>query len=128
MSMPIVLHEDVFYEHFKPISHPEAQFEIWGGHGLETFGKDFEIVRRYDSAYVWTVIDGDIGSNQWIVPGIHYVNRICYLVSEVPHNGIDVEFRVRSHPSSLTELGLRRQLSRLKKMSTHKGSLGIGNT
>ena len=59
-----VFHEDVFYEYFKPIFHPEAQREIWGGHGLETFGKDLDIVRGHDPAFVWTVVDGASGDDQ----------------------------------------------------------------
>ena len=51
MVSPIVLHEDAFYEYFKPIRHPEAHYDIWGGHGLETFGSDFEIVRHHDPAF-----------------------------------------------------------------------------
>ena len=117
MVSPIVFHEDAFYEYFKPIRHPEAQYDIWGGHGLETFGKDLEIVCRHDPAFVWTVIDGCCGPDQWIITGAHYVNRICYLITEIPHNWIDVEFRVRSRPSSLTELGLKRQMSSLRRLS-----------
>ena len=121
MIVPGILHEDVFYEYFKPIRHPDAQYDIWGGHGLETFGKDFEIVRRHDPAYVWTVVDGDIGSDQWIITGIHYVNRVCYLITEIPHNWINVDFRVRSRSHSLTELGLRRQILKLGRLSTGDG-------
>ena len=43
-----VLHEDAFYEYYKPYRHPKASYDIWGGHGLETFGNDLEIVRRHD--------------------------------------------------------------------------------
>lgn len=113
--MLYVFHEDTFYEYFKPIRHPDAQYDIWGGHGLETFGKDFDTVRRLDPDFVWTVVDGDSGG-EWITTGAHYVNRVCYLMTEKPHNSILVEFRVRSGPHSLTPLGLRRQLSKLKRM------------
>lgn len=41
-----------------------------------------------------------------VTTGVHYVNRVCYLVTELPHNSIPVEFRVRSSPHSLTPLGL----------------------
>jgi len=44
--MRYVFEEDTFYEDFKPIRHADAQHDIWGGHGLETFGKDFDTVRR----------------------------------------------------------------------------------
>ena len=114
MNLPRSFHEDVFYEYFKPVLHPEAEYEVWGGHGLETFGKDLEMVRRHNPAFVWTVIDGESGSDQWIIPGPHSVNRICYLTTEIPHNWAAIEFKVRMN--SLTELGLKRQISRLKKL------------
>jgi hypothetical protein len=116
VDKPCVLHEDTFYEYFKPFRHADAQHDIWGGHGLETFGKDFDTVRRQDPAFVWTVVDGDSGADQWITTGVHYVNRVCYLVTELPHNSIPVEFRVRSEPHSLTPLGLKRQVSMLKRL------------
>jgi hypothetical protein len=40
---PLRLHEDVFYHYFKPYRHPAAQYEIWGGLGLETFGSDLAL-------------------------------------------------------------------------------------
>ena len=110
-----VLHEDSFYEYFVPIRHADAQYDIWGGHGLETFGQDFEIVRRHDPAFLWTVLDGEAGS-QWITTGFHYVNRVCYLVTEKPHHFIPVEFRVHSAAYSLTPLGLKRQIFKLKRL------------
>ena len=113
MITQVALHEDAFYEHFKPYRHPDACHDIWGGLGLETFGKDFETVREMDVSYVWTVLDGDSGKDQWISPGIHFVNRICYLVTEKSHQGIDVEFRIPSRLNSLTPLGLARQMKKI---------------
>ena len=112
----MVFHEDVFYEYFKPVLHPEAQYQIWGGHGLETFGKDLEIVRSHNPVFVWTVLDGCFGSDQWIVPGPHFANRVCYLTTEIPHNWINVEFKIPRRLYSLTELGLKRQMSKLTKL------------
>ena len=116
----VVLHEDTFYEYFKPIRHPDSHYDIWGGDGLETFGDDLEIVRCHDPAFVWTVVDGGSGSDQWIIPGIRHVNRVCYLITEIPHNWINVDFRVRSRAHSLTELGLRRQISKLRKIAVRE--------
>ena len=99
-SAPCVLHEDTFYEYFKPFRHADSQHNIWGGHGLETFGKDLKIVRGQNPAYVWTVVDGESG-NQWITTGFHYVNRICYLITEKPHNLIPIDFRVRRDRKSV---------------------------
>lgn len=106
-------HEDVFYQFFRPFRHPDAGFDVWGGHGLETFGSDLEIARNYDSNFVWTVLDGE--RDQWIVPGFHRVNRICYLLSEVSHQCADIQFRVFSSSSSLTSVGLARRMTTLRK-------------
>ena len=116
MNVPCVLHEDTFYEYFKPVLHPEAQYDIWGGYGLETFGQDIEIVRGHAQAYVWTVVDSGCDSDQWIVPGAHSVNRVCYLTTEIPHQWVDVEFRIRYRGYSLTELGLKRQIAKLSRI------------
>lgn len=115
LSEPCVFHEDTFYEYFKPIRHSDAQHNIWGGLGLETFGEDFEIIRRHDPVFVWTVADGDSG-DQWITAGVHYVNRVCYLVTEKPHDWIPVEFRIRNNGHSLKPLGLKRQLLKLERL------------
>ncbi|MBU0600951.1 MAG: hypothetical protein KKD25_00930 [Gammaproteobacteria bacterium] len=113
---PLLLHEDVFYDFFRPYRHPEASENCWGGLGLETFGADFRLVRSLDINCVWTVVDGDTGRDQWITPGIRYVNRVCYLVAERSNEGADVDFRCPWNSASLTPLGLKRQLSRLRSL------------
>ena len=126
MITQVVLHEDTFYEYFKPYRHPDAGYNIWGGLGLETFGKDLDTVRKLDVSYVWTVLDGSSGRDQWISPGIHLVNRICYLVTEKSHEGIDVDFRVPSRLNSLTPIGLTRQMNILFRIihAAHQPSAG----
>jgi hypothetical protein len=111
----LLLHEDTFYEFFVPYRHPKSKFDIWGGMGLETFGEDFQLVRSLDDNYVWTVVDSSCNSDQWITPGIHHVNRVCYLVTEKPHNGLMVDFLAPHNLRSLTPLGLKRQLRKLEK-------------
>lgn len=116
MQTPVVFHEDVLYEYFRPFRHPRAHFHIWGGHGLETFGEDLQIVRSYPETFVWTVVDGCKGPSQWITPGIHFVNRICYLLTDIPHDWVAVEFHVKHHQHALTPLGLRRRISTLRRL------------
>ncbi len=111
----LILHEDVFYAHFKPYRHPLSQHNIWGGHGLETFGEDFALVRSLDINYVWTVVDDSSGNDQWITPAIRYVNRVCYLVTEVPHNDLDVDFLCPNSGRSPTPFGFRRQMIKLRR-------------
>jgi len=108
----LALHEDAFYEFFRSYRHPKSSCDIWGGIGLETFGKDLELVKSLPVESVWTVVDGD-DLDQWILPGIHMVNRICYLVTEVPHDWKDIQFRIPVRGYALTRIGLKRQVNRL---------------
>jgi hypothetical protein len=116
---PLILHEDAFDAFFVPYRHPQSQHNVWGGMGLETFGKDFELVRGFDDNYVWTVVESGCDADQWITPGIHYVNRICYLVTKRAHNGLLVEFRAPHNLRSLTPLGLKRQIRKLERAMAH---------
>lgn len=109
-------HEDTFYEYFLPYRHPKCNDDTWGEIGLETYGNDFKLVTSLDWNYAWTVIDGSNNPHQWITPGIRYVNRVCYLVTKVPHNDLPAEFKIPYRFSSLTPLGLKRQLNKLKKV------------
>jgi len=108
----LTLHEDAFSEFFRPYRHKDANHDIWGNIGLETFGDDLELVKSLPVESVWTVVDGDDG-DQWILTGIHTVNRICYLVTEVPHDWREIQFRIPARGYSLTALGLKRQVNRL---------------
>jgi len=54
-----------------------------GGCLFETSGEEFEFVRRYDPSKVWTLVDGD-GGDLYLVSGLHYVNRVGYLLSRNP--------------------------------------------
>ena len=116
MTTPVMLHEDAFYEYFKPYRHPDAGHNIWGGLGLETFGKDLEMVRELDTSYLWTVLEGSSSNDQWIIPGYHFINRICYLITEKPHQGIEVDFRFPERFSSLTPIELKRQTNRISRL------------
>ena len=124
MTTPVVLHEDAFYEYFKPYHHPDACNDIWGGLGLETFGKDLETVLKLDASYLWTVLESDSSNDIWIACGYHLANRICYLVTEKPHQWIDVVFRVPSRLNSLTPIGLSRQMNKIARLiqAAHQSS------
>ena len=115
MQKTTVFHEDVFYEYFRPFRHPLARFDIWGGHGLENFGDDLQLAFNHDDNHVWTVVDGE-GIDQWIIPGFHRVNRICFLLTEVAHFDAPIEFRIEREPRSLTPIGLARRITTLKRI------------
>jgi len=63
-----------------------------------------------------TSVDGGGTADQWIIPGIHTVNRICYLITEVPHDWKDIQFRIPARGYSLTRMGLLRQINKIRNL------------
>lgn len=108
------LHEDAFYAVFEPYRHPAASFDIWGGIGLETYGEDIETMMTVQTDFVWTIVEGE--KNQWILPGIYRVNRICHLVTKRSHLFLPFGFKVSMTATLLTPLGLKRQVNRIKRI------------
>ena len=84
----IELTEDEFDDQYALVSNhinPSATWAFGDTAGclFETYGEEFEFVRRYDSRKVWTIVDGDDG-DMYVVSGLHYVNRVGYLLSQDP--------------------------------------------
>jgi len=90
--------------------------DIWGGYGLETYGDDLQLAFNYDANHVWTVVDSGDSSDEWIIPGFHSVNRICFLLTEVAHFDAPIEFRIERAPHALTPIGLARRITTLKRI------------
>ena len=65
--------------------NPSAGWAFDGQVGclFETFGPEFEFVRQQDPQRVWTLVDADDGHIA-VIGGLHYVNRIGYLISQSP--------------------------------------------
>ena len=61
----------------------DAKENAYGSTLFETYGKDLEAVKSADPACVWTVIEGD-NDNQYLIPGIHVVNRMGFVIAENP--------------------------------------------
>jgi len=68
------------------------------------YGSDLTRVRSTNPQHVWTVIDVELfageshpyeeedADNCWvIVPGYHYVNRIAYMITEMPWDNDSIE-------------------------------------
>jgi len=77
------MHWDEFVERFRP----EANFIANNGSDLfETYGPELAYVRAINGmnpGRVWTMVDGDDGQIV-ITSGYHFVNRIAYIITEVP--------------------------------------------
>lgn len=81
------LSEDAFDSHYPLVRNhlnPGASWTFDDGQGclFETYGEELDFIRQQDPRYVWTLLDGE-DDEQYVVSGIHFVNRIGYLVSTV---------------------------------------------
>lgn len=47
----------------------------------ETFGEQFAELRKHDVHKIWTIIDDNEG-HQYLVNGLHLMNRVCHYVTE----------------------------------------------
>jgi hypothetical protein len=106
MNESILLTEDEFDQQYPLLPNhlsPNASWVIGDGPGclFETYGEELAFIRRQDPRFVWTLIDGDDG-DPWVVSGMHFVNRIGYLVSTVPVAG-DQLIEVKLETPSATE-------------------------
>lgn len=72
----------VFLDKFKPIMMNDSQDELrryhWEGTDLEELQKIEE--EKGNMNHFWTILDCD--GKMYISPGIHYVNRIDYLITQ----------------------------------------------
>jgi hypothetical protein len=80
--------EDEFSARYKlKVNHlnPTASWACGEGPGclFEPYGEELAFARSQDPRAVWTLIDGDDG-DQRVVSGMHFVNRIGYLISTEP--------------------------------------------
>jgi hypothetical protein len=83
--MHIKLTVSEFEEQFKPIANHIEPNAPWNGVMYETFGDELSHVRaiaQESPAKVWTVLDSD--GEESLVSGYHHVNRMGYIVTEIP--------------------------------------------
>lgn len=78
------LSDDVFFDRYRPVPAPGTTQE----NGEYTH--EYDQVRDKDARFVWTLVDGD-DDGIYVQAGFHVVNRIAYLVTEVPWTNGDEE-------------------------------------
>lgn len=54
-----------------------------------TIWPTFATVEALDPATVWSVIEGDETENMYLLPGVHAVNRIGFVVAEQPRTAAE---------------------------------------
>ena len=73
--------EDEFYESFELVKNTIDKNAAWGGFMFETYGEEFEFVKSRASC-AWTILEED--GYLLYLSGIHFVNRIGYLITTAP--------------------------------------------
>ncbi len=84
----IELTEDEFDDRFTLVPNHINSSAGWaigdsGGCLFETYGEEFEFIKRQPAARIWTLVDGDDG-DMYLISGLHFVNRVGYLLSRDP--------------------------------------------
>lgn len=88
MNNPIITTEEEF-DALKPIKNHLDNNASLDGTMFETYGKELDFVIDQPNENIWTYIDVDgvlLLSN-----GYHLVNRLGYVVTEIPYHGPDTE-------------------------------------
>lgn len=74
--------DEEFIEKYCPIVNPKE-----GNYYFETYGVDLEFVKSQPKNHIWAMIETD--GNLYVVNNYYYANRLCYLLTENPHNETD---------------------------------------
>jgi hypothetical protein len=82
---------DEFAEKFKPLPNPIDSNASWDGCLLETFGDELDHVRSQRPENIWTLINDSDAEWPSLTSGYHLVNRLGYIITEVPHNGAIID-------------------------------------
>ena len=109
-----VFHEDVFVKYYKPhVPRRMPRAEVYGDFELQPSKRVFEMLKKMDRRYVWTIIESDVESRRvYYSPGFRMVNRVGYVVTKRPHNDASIEFCAYWR-RTLSERGLTSEVMRL---------------
>jgi hypothetical protein len=80
--MSIEIEEQEWFDTYKPVTNHLDDTASLGGIMFETYGEELDYVLNAPKKNVWTYLDGDGGI--YIINGYHLVNRLGYIVTEVP--------------------------------------------
>lgn len=85
-------HEE-WEEEYVPVKNHLDDNASFDGCMFETYDEEFvEVLRNADDKRVWTYVEGDEGL--YIIPGLHFVNRLGYLITEKPYTDETIEVKL----------------------------------
>ncbi len=82
---------------YKPIPNNIETNAAFDGLMFETYGPEYEFVKKAHPNHIWTYGDGDDGGS-YIWAGWSFVNRIGYFITEIPFpENTDIQIKVSSY-------------------------------
>jgi hypothetical protein len=85
-------HEE-WEEEYVPVKNHLDDNASFDGCMFETYDEEFvHVLRNADDKKVWTYVEGDEGL--YIIPGLHFVNRLGYLITEKPYTDETIEVKL----------------------------------
>jgi hypothetical protein len=79
-----------FEKQYKPQRNPYDKNASFDGYLMETYGEEMDLVHQAPTSHVWTVVDSEESDDLLLISGYHYVNRIGYILTELPHYDKDI--------------------------------------
>jgi len=83
---------DEWEKTYRPVKNHCRPDASWNGSLFETFGAEIAFVTSQPENNIWTWSDGEDGT--YLSAGMGYINRIGYLVTEVPWTDIETVLQV----------------------------------
>ena len=118
-----MFHEDVFhayYRSYRPVVMPSCEFidEHW----IYPSRSACLILRKLNANHVWSIVSDGNSRDLYFTPGFHMVNMEGYLVTERAHNFEMLDFRAGWRRPFLTDIGLVREIKKLKSFLQREAS------
>ncbi len=120
----VLLDYEKWIEDYKPLKNPNADTDEADGCFRFSPQSEFDRIKEVDPTRVWTMVDSDGLTS--IIPGIHYVNREAYYITEKPWEDENLEIELWGHDDELDMI--RSFFSSKYKIEIEGNAMKIWNT
>ena len=82
----VILTEDEWEAQFHPVKNPFEPKAAFNGMLFETSGEEMKFLLNINPHNIWTFMDSEVDDSTLVIEGLHWVNRIGYLVTGNPYD------------------------------------------
>lgn len=80
---------DEFEKKYNPKQNHLNEHAPENGWMYETYGEEYDFIKQQPVENIWTVLEED--GVTFISPGRRWVNRLGYIITELPHNDENID-------------------------------------